>query len=171
MYGNTHGCISPCLSFLSCRPFHLYCQMCGIDSFIIFFLYWNWYSSPIIHYWCVCVCVCVCLCVCLCTRTPVCMLFLVRILFFKCVLLLCNLDWLWTLSLCSAGVTGLDHTVCLFKIIFLVLKSSLPKERGPLDLQTLYAPVQGNARAKKGEWVGRGLWGWVWRTFGIALEM
>jgi hypothetical protein len=28
-------------------------------------------------------------------------------------------------------------------------------------LQTLYAPVQGNARAKKGEWVGRGLGGWV----------
>jgi hypothetical protein len=28
------------------------------------------------------------------------------------------------------------------------------KER-PMDLQTLYAPVQGNARAKKGEWVGR----------------
>jgi hypothetical protein len=27
-----------------------------------------------------------------------------------------------------------------------------------LDLQTLYAPAQGNARAKKGEWVGRG-WG------------
>jgi hypothetical protein len=26
-----------------------------------------------------------------------------------------------------------------------------------LDLQTLYAPVQGNARAKKGEWVGRGV--------------
>jgi hypothetical protein len=25
-------------------------------------------------------------------------------------------------------------------------------------LQTLYAPVQGNARDKKGEWVGRGLW-------------
>jgi hypothetical protein len=24
-------------------------------------------------------------------------------------------------------------------------------KRGPLDLQTLYAPVQGNARAKKGE--------------------
>jgi hypothetical protein len=32
-------------------------------------------------------------------------------------------------------------------------------ERGPLDLQTLYAPVKGNARAKKGEWVGRGLEG------------
>jgi hypothetical protein len=29
-------------------------------------------------------------------------------------------------------------------------------KRGPLDTQTLYAPVQGNARAKKGEWVGRG---------------
>jgi hypothetical protein len=26
----------------------------------------------------------------------------------------------------------------------------------PLDLQTLYAPVQGNARAKKWEWVGGG---------------
>jgi hypothetical protein len=25
-----------------------------------------------------------------------------------------------------------------------------------LVLQNLYAPVQGNARAKKGEWVGRG---------------
>jgi hypothetical protein len=28
-----------------------------------------------------------------------------------------------------------------------------------LVLQTLYAPVQGNARAKKWEWVGRGA-GW-----------
>jgi hypothetical protein len=28
-------------------------------------------------------------------------------------------------------------------------------KRDPLDLQTLYAPVQGNARAKKWEWVGR----------------
>jgi hypothetical protein len=32
---------------------------------------------------------------------------------------------------------------------------AITAERGPLDLQTLYAPVQGNARAKKGEWVGR----------------
>jgi hypothetical protein len=33
-------------------------------------------------------------------------------------------------------------------------------EEGPLVLQTLYAPVQGNARAKKWEWVGRGAcWG------------
>jgi hypothetical protein len=29
-------------------------------------------------------------------------------------------------------------------------------KRGSLVLQTLYAPVQGNARAKKWEWVGRG---------------
>jgi hypothetical protein len=29
-------------------------------------------------------------------------------------------------------------------------------KRGPLVLQTLYAPVQGNARAKKWEWVGMG---------------
>jgi hypothetical protein len=31
--------------------------------------------------------------------------------------------------------------------------------------------VQGNARAKKWEWVGRGVGGRVWGTFGIALEM
>jgi hypothetical protein len=29
-------------------------------------------------------------------------------------------------------------------------------KRGPLVLQTLYAPVQENARAKKWEWVGKG---------------
>jgi hypothetical protein len=33
----------------------------------------------------------------------------------------------------------------------------LTGKRGPLDMQALYAPVQGNARAKKGEWVGRGV--------------
>jgi hypothetical protein len=44
-------------------------------------------------------------------------------------------------------------------------------KRGPLDTQTLYAPVQGNARAKKWEWVGRGVGERVWGTFGIALEM
>jgi hypothetical protein len=32
-------------------------------------------------------------------------------------------------------------------------------KRGPLVLQTLYASVKGNARAKKREWVGRGVWG------------
>jgi hypothetical protein len=30
-------------------------------------------------------------------------------------------------------------------------------KRGPLVVQTLYASVQGNARAKKWEWVGRGV--------------
>ena len=39
-------------------------------------------------------------------------------------------------------------------------------KRGPLVLQTLYAPVQGNARAKKWEWVGRGAgWGEVLGDF------
>jgi hypothetical protein len=42
----------------------------------------------------------------------------------------------------------------------------------PLDTQTLYAPVQGNARAKKWEWVGKGVRGGrAWGTFGLALEM
>jgi hypothetical protein len=31
-------------------------------------------------------------------------------------------------------------------------------EKRPLILQTLYTPVQGNSRAKKWEWVGRGAW-------------
>jgi hypothetical protein len=44
------------------------------------------------------------------------------------------------------------------------------KER-PIGLANFIYPVQGNARAKKGEWVGRGLGGWVWGTFGIALKM
>jgi hypothetical protein len=39
-----------------------------------------------------------------------------------------------------------------------------------LVLQTLYASVQGNARAKKWEWVGRGVGGGM-GTFEIALEM
>jgi hypothetical protein len=30
------------------------------------------------------------------------------------------------------------------------------KKSSPLVLQTLYAPIQGNARTKKQEWVGRG---------------
>jgi hypothetical protein len=41
------------------------------------------------------------------------------------------------------------------------------KER-PIGLANFIC--QGNARAKKGEWVGRGLGGWVWGTFGIALK-
>ena len=34
-------------------------------------------------------------------------------------------------------------------------------KRGPLDLQTLYAPVQGNTSAKKGEWACSGVGGLV----------
>jgi hypothetical protein len=45
--------------------------------------------------------------------------------------------------------------------------SAISGKRGPLVSQTLYAAVQGKARAKKWEWVGGGIWG----TFGIALEM
>jgi hypothetical protein len=41
-------------------------------------------------------------------------------------------------------------------------------------MQTLYAPVQGNARAKKWEWVGRGVWGgWggdFWDIIGNVIE-
>ena len=44
-------------------------------------------------------------------------------------------------------------------------------KRGPLVMQTLYASVQGNTRAKKWEWVGKGVGERVWGTFGIALEM
>ena len=41
-------------------------------------------------------------------------------------------------------------------------------KKSPLGL----ASVQGNARAKKWEWVGRGVGGGrVWGAFGIALEM
>jgi hypothetical protein len=50
-------------------------------------------------------------------------------------------------------------------------KSAITGKRGTLDLQTLYAPVQGNARAKKWEWMGRGVGGKVWGTLGIVLEM
>jgi hypothetical protein len=39
-------------------------------------------------------------------------------------------------------------------------QSAIIGKRGPLVLQTLYAPVQGNARAKKWEWAV-GEWGWV----------
>jgi hypothetical protein len=49
-------------------------------------------------------------------------------------------------------------------------ESAISGKRGPLVMQTLYASVQGNARAKKWEWVCMGVGG-VWGTFGIALEM
>jgi len=38
-------------------------------------------------------------------------------------------------------------------------------------MQTLYASIQGNTRAKKWEWVGRGVVGERVGIFGIALEM
>jgi hypothetical protein len=45
-------------------------------------------------------------------------------------------------------------------------------EERPLGLETLYAPVQGNTRAKKWEWVGKGAGqGEGMGTFGIAFEM
>jgi hypothetical protein len=49
-----------------------------------------------------------------------------------------------------------------------VVKRSEHKDRGPLDTQTLYAPVQGNARAKKGEWVGMGDF---WYSIGNVNEL
>jgi hypothetical protein len=35
----------------------------------------------------------------------------------------------------------------------------------------MFTITQENARAKKWEWVGRGVEGKVWGTFGIAVEM
>jgi hypothetical protein len=43
--------------------------------------------------------------------------------------------------------------------------------QNPVIYKKVYAPVQGNARAKKWEWVGRGVGGGWWEAFGIALEM
>jgi hypothetical protein len=40
--------------------------------------------------------------------------------------------------------------------------SAITGKRGPLDLQTLYARVQGNTRSKKREWVVRGVGGVFW---------
>jgi hypothetical protein len=51
------------------------------------------------------------------------------------------------------------------------LEGAITAKRGPLDLQTLYAPVQGNARAKKGEWVGRGLGGVGMEDFWDSIEI
>jgi hypothetical protein len=34
----------------------------------------------------------------------------------------------------------------------------------------IYAPVQGNARAKKWEWVGRGVGGDFWDSIGNVIE-
>ena len=48
-------------------------------------------------------------------------------------------------------------------------------KESPLVVQTLYAPVQGNARAKKWEWVGRGVGGACvedfWNSIGNVIEI
>jgi hypothetical protein len=49
--------------------------------------------------------------------------------------------------------------------------SAIIGKRGPLDLQTLYAPVWGNASAKRWELMGRVVMGEGMGTFGIALEI
>jgi hypothetical protein len=52
--------------------------------------------------------------------------------------------------------------------------SAITGKRGPLNTQTVYAPVQGNARAKKNGngWVGK--WGWgmgdFWDSIGNVIE-
>jgi hypothetical protein len=48
-----------------------------------------------------------------------------------------------------------------FQLLAIINKAAMniTGKRGPLVLQTLYAPVQGNARAKRQEWVGRGAGG------------
>jgi hypothetical protein len=43
------------------------------------------------------------------------------------------------------------------RFAFFYMITTITGKRGPLDTQTLCAPVQGNARAKGGEWVGRGV--------------
>ena len=50
----------------------------------------------------------------------------------------------------------LTSTPELLNLAAYVSKDGLVGKRGPLDTQTLYALVQGNARAKKWEWEGRG---------------
>jgi hypothetical protein len=51
------------------------------------------------------------------------------------------------------------------------LALTITGKRGPLIRQTLYAPVQGNARAKKWEWVGRGVGGGdFWDSIGNVIE-
>jgi hypothetical protein len=48
--------------------------------------------------------------------------------------------------------------------------SAISGKRGPLVVQTLYAPVQGNTRAKKWEWVGERVGGF-WDSIGNVNEI
>jgi hypothetical protein len=48
--------------------------------------------------------------------------------------------------------------------------SAISGKRGPLVVQNLSASVQGNARAKKWEWVGEGM-GNLWDSIGNVNEI
>jgi hypothetical protein len=58
----------------------------------------------------------------------------------------------------------ITSTLELLTLAAYVSKDGLTRKRGPLDIQTLYAPVQGNARAKKWDWVG---WGVAGKGMGV----
>jgi hypothetical protein len=68
----------------------------------------------------------------------------------------------------------LTSTPELFSLAAYVSKDGLVshhcKER-PIGLANFICPSTGERQGQKGEWMGRGLWGWVWGIFGIALEM
>jgi hypothetical protein len=49
--------------------------------------------------------------------------------------------------------------------------SAISGKRGPLVVQTLYASVQGNARAKKWEWVEEHGGGHFWDSIGNVNEI
>jgi hypothetical protein len=64
----------------------------------------------------------------------------------------------------------------LGSLIYTIISSAkIIGKRGPLVLQTLYASVRGNSRAKKWEWVGKGVVVRVWgknkrKKFSILLK-
>jgi hypothetical protein len=65
-----------------------------------------------------------------------------------------------------------NKAALLAEVLKVTTHTNYTLKSGCVDTQTLYAPVQGDARAKKWEWVGREVGGGrVWGTFGIALEM
>ena len=70
------------------------------------------------------------------------------------------------LKICYCSVVQPDLNLCYVAPELVSLAAYVAEDglvgrgkRGPLVLQTLYAPVPGNARAKKWEWVGRGIVG------------
>jgi hypothetical protein len=59
-------------------------------------------------------------------------------------------------------LTRISRTLIVWFVILSrnkILRKKFSGKKGPLILQTLYVSVQGNARAKKWEWVGRGVGG------------